>query len=75
MDISILDQVLFANFTVMEVGGALLGLILLFKLVKIFKKPEKQKGLFQGSCPGCGWKGSTGSYKRRCPNCNTEIDS
>lgn len=65
---------LIAGYTVLEVGGAVLALIVLLSVLKALKKKPEAKGMMEARC-ACGWRGKVGQYNRRCPRCNAEVSA
>ncbi|MBU0554072.1 hypothetical protein KKF91_01800 [Myxococcota bacterium] len=69
----LLNQELVAGYSVLEVGGVVIGLIILISVFKaLFKKAPERKGVISASC-ACGWRGQVGAYNRRCPRCNAAL--
>lgn len=70
----ILDAVVFDGYSLGDVfilvGVALVLLILLRILARVFKKEENSKYFQFVDCLSCGWRGKVSTLAGRCPKCN-----
>ena len=72
--VDFLQSQLFAGFTVLQVGGAIVAVFVLLRALDWFRSRRKvdDANNFDGRC-GCGWKGKVSKFARKCPMCNDEI--
>lgn len=63
----------FAGFSVLEVLGAVVLLLVVAAILKrVFARKANTDHMIQLSCK-CGWNGQVSKYTRRCPSCNGTI--
>lgn len=69
----LLKTELFGGFTVLQVGVAVLGLVVLIWVIKALtdKKPEPLH-MVEVTCE-CGWHGRVGKYNRVCRKCGKPL--
>ena len=71
-----LDIIVFGDFTLKQLliyGGYVVGLLVLFVVIRnLFKKeaPDEHTQLVRCSC---GWQGKVSRYVGRCPKCNSPL--
>ncbi len=70
----LLGTPLFGPVTIGHVAGALLAILVIGALLKIFRKgPVEAKHLVQRRCPACGWSGSVSKFNLTCPKCAKKL--
>ncbi|MEW5847510.1 MAG: hypothetical protein AB2A00_01805 [Myxococcota bacterium] len=63
-----MNQVLFGPITVGHVVGAVVILVAVMVLKKVFATKEENVHVVQTRC-SCGWMGQVSKYKPVCPKC------
>ncbi len=64
---------LWGGFTVLHLGGAVVGLFVLVAMFKaLTKRDELPTGMIEVTCE-CGWHGRVGKYNRVCRKCNGPV--
>ncbi len=73
----ILDAIVFGGYKLGDllilVGVALVLLILLRILMRVFRKDESSKYFQFVDCLNCGWRGKVSTLAGRCPKCNQPL--
>jgi len=71
----LLGTKLIGDFTVGQVGGATLGILLLFFVISALsgKKDTAASLMDEVTCKNCGWHGKVSRYNRTCRGCNAKL--
>ena len=70
-----LDKEVFSGFTVLHVGIAVIGLIIVVVLLKLILGGKQETGSYMvvATCDKCGWSGDVSRYNKTCKQCNSRI--
>lgn len=73
----IMDAIVFGKYTALDLliiaGVAVVFLILLIILKKVFNKKESGRHIQFVACINCGWRGKVSRHAGRCPKCNEPL--
>ncbi|QTA81008.1 Uncharacterized protein dnl_33290 [Desulfonema limicola] len=72
-----LDTIVFGGFTLKDIliygGLAVVILMILSFIKKLFTSKEPEKYTQAVKCAGCGWSGRVSEFAGRCPQCNSPL--
>ncbi len=73
----ILDTIFFGEYITRDalivVGLAVVFLIFIGIMMRVFKKKESSQHFQFVDCLNCGWHGKVSRYAGRCPKCNQPL--
>jgi len=73
----ILDTIVFGGYTARDVlivaGVAVVFLIFIGIMMRVFKKKENSQHFQFVDCSNCDWQGNVSRYAGRCPKCNQPL--
>ena len=70
-----LEKEVFSGFTVLHVGIAVIGLIVLVFVLKLIFGGKQETGSYMVvvTCNNCGWSGDVSRYNKTCKQCGAKI--
>ncbi|MBK6689259.1 MAG: hypothetical protein IPG45_32630 [Deltaproteobacteria bacterium] len=68
-----LNRELFAGWTVLQVGGGLLGLIVVGSILGRLRGRGEKIAFAKKKCRGCGWEGPGGPQTKKCAKCGAPL--
>jgi uncharacterized protein with PIN domain len=71
-----MDRIVFGGYSIQDlliITGVVIGLLLLFKILKKLFKRKDDQHMQLVHCQSCGWQGRVSRYAGRCPKCNKPL--
>ena len=72
-----LDTIIFRSYTLKDLlmygGGAVVLLMIISFIKKLFSSKEPAKYTQAVKCTKCGWSGRVSEFAGRCPKCNNPL--